>query len=40
MPSSWLELIVNEITDDNQELASIFDVSLQALETRRNKLKI
>ncbi|MFY4810772.1 ImmA/IrrE family metallo-endopeptidase [Aliarcobacter butzleri] len=40
MPVSWLESIVNEVTDDNQELASIFDVSLQALETRRNKLNI
>ncbi len=40
MPSSWLELIINEITDDNQELASMFDVSLQAIEVRRKKLRL
>jgi|GEM_PF-4348376 len=40
MPKSWLQTIINEVTDDNLELASIFDVSLQAIETRRSKLKI
>jgi len=40
MPSSWLKTIIDEVTDDNQELANIFDVSLQAMQTRRGKLKI
>jgi len=40
MPKSWLQTIIKEVTDDDLELTNIFDVSLQAIETRRGKLKI